>query len=349
MTDRIPSTPEALEEALSLSGEILADIELGRVAPAIAALKASRLARLLNDFDMQQIFRYEAGGYPSSPSGFSKDAWRLLTAAGRTYQQLDSTAKQVKTYAYGESVDRLAQDIETGQLALGAARDRDVSVSSANPMQHVITPPGNLMERMGLRTSIGTATERLASRRAFIYDYASRWHFELRFSGVAGDAFTRIRAAVDDKIGRVVPDAVHKFSAVHDNLKSENPEDWSNAVHSCRRILQDLADALFPPTIEVRKIESDGGIKEIKLGAENYINRLVCYVQDRATSERFQEIVGSHLHFLGERLDAVFKAAQKGSHSSVNKDEAHRYVVYTYMLVGDILSLGEVEGSEEAS
>ena len=106
----------------------------------------------------------------------------------------------------------------------------------------------------------------------------------------AGDTFTRIRAAVDDKVGRVVPDAVHKFSAVHDNLKSENPEDWANAVHSCRRILQDLADALFPSTDEVRKLESGGETREIKLGTDNYINRLICYVQDQATSERFEEI-----------------------------------------------------------
>jgi hypothetical protein len=49
--------------------------------------------------------------------------------------------------------------------------------------------------------------------------------------------------------------------------------------------------------------------------------------------------VGSHLKFLGDRLDAVFHAAQKGSHAAVSHDEANRYVIYTYMLVGDILAL----------
>jgi hypothetical protein len=46
------------------------------------------------------------------------------------------------------------------------------------------------------------------------------------------------------------------------------------------------------------------------------------------------------LRFIGERLDAIFKAAQKGSHASITtRDEAERYVIYTYMLTGDILSL----------
>ncbi len=44
----IPPTPKALEEALSLSGEILKDIELSSLSLAKIALKTSRLARLLN-------------------------------------------------------------------------------------------------------------------------------------------------------------------------------------------------------------------------------------------------------------------------------------------------------------
>jgi hypothetical protein len=48
-------------------------------------------------------------------------------------------------------------------------------------------------------------------------------------------------------------------------------------------------------------------------------------------------------------LDAVFRAAQKGSHASVTQDEAHRYVVYTYMIVGDILSLHSAEESGPAN
>ena len=44
--------------------------------------------------------------------------------------------------------------------------------------------------------------------------------------------------------------------------------------------------------------------------------------------------------FLGERLDSVFQAAQKGSHAEiVTRSEADRYVVYTYMVVGDLMSL----------
>jgi len=101
------------------------------------------------------------------------------------------------------------------------------------------------------------------------------------------------------------------------NLASENPEDWSNAVHSCRRVLEDLADALFPPSDEVR---TRGG-KQIKSGKENYINRLVAFVEDRSGSERFSELVGSHLDFLGDRLDGRDQGLRRRvSHATVERE-----------------------------
>lgn len=73
---------------------------------------------------------------------------------------------------------------------------------------------------------------------------------------------------------------------------------------------------------------------------KNYINRLICFVEDNSKSERFNELVGSHLEFIGNRLDSIYHAASKGSHTDItSREEADRCVVYTYMIVGDILSL----------
>jgi hypothetical protein len=195
------------------------------------------------------------------------------------------------------------------------------------------------MERQIIKNSASRASTRLSSRRSFIHGYVLSKHYELKYSGIAGDIFSRTRERVTSAIGELVPESVQKLSAVHDNLTSENPEDWSNAVHSCRRILQDLADSIFPPQ-EDRMVGSDGKQKTIKLGKDNYINRLIAFIEDNSTSERYQHIVGSHLGFLGDRLDSVFQATQKGSHDTIiSREEADRYVVYTYLVVGDILSL----------
>ncbi len=105
MEDYITPSPQSLKEALGLSGEVLADIELSRAPLAVIALKASRLARLLNHFDAQEVFRCEAGGYPSTPTGVPPHVWRLAEMAGRTFQQQYGKPPELKTFAYLESVE----------------------------------------------------------------------------------------------------------------------------------------------------------------------------------------------------------------------------------------------------
>jgi hypothetical protein len=336
VADSVKPTIAALREALALSDEILKNVELSEAPLTNAALKASRLARLLNDFVHQKIFEYEAGGYPSTPDGVPPDVWALAKAAGRTYQKKNDKGV-VNTYAIAESIEQLEAQIEMTKLGLDVARDPNVS--SANPNQYV-NAFGNSFERQRLHGELKETVKRLGARRSFLYAYVVQRNLELKFSGIAADAFSRIREAVDEKIGSVVPSAVQKFAAIYENLSSENPEDWSNAVHGCRRVLQDLADALFPATDEPRQKSVAGKVVTVKLGADNYINRLIAYADDSTPSERTAAIIGSQLGFLGDRLDALFQAAQKGSHSTIaRREEADRYVVYTYMVVGDLLQL----------
>ena len=189
---------------------------------------------------------------------------------------------------------------------------------------------------MVIHEGVAIAQQRLAARRSFIYSYVLRRHYDLKFSGISDDIFSRIRERIDRTIGENVPDSVKRLTAVYENLSSENPENWSNAVHSCRKILQDLADAVYP----VQTTNDKKANNTVKLGKDNYINRIVAFLEKSKKSKRFSDIVGSHLHFIGDRLDSIFKAAQKGSHADIiSKEEADRYVVYTYLLVGDVLSL----------
>ena len=61
--ERIPPTKQALSNALELSNEIIRNIEYDEISLANIALKTVRLARLINDFEMAEIIRYEISGY----------------------------------------------------------------------------------------------------------------------------------------------------------------------------------------------------------------------------------------------------------------------------------------------
>lgn len=315
----VPPSAQALAEAQTLSGEILREIELSQSPLSLIVLKALRLARILNDFEAQQIFEWESGGYPRNPEGATPEVWAAAVKANRIFYRKKSNEDRPDAVMYLESIEELEHAKDIGSIAIQSA--------------------DNLSERRNLLSNASRGSARLSSRRTFIYGYASRKHYELKFSNVADDVFTRIRSSVDGVIGQVLPTSVKTFAAIYDNLQSGNPEDWANAVHGCRRVLQELADAVFPPSVEERVKTVNGKTIPVKLGTDHYINRLIAYIEDSSDSDRFNELVGSELEYVGNRLDALFRASQKGSHSSVSKEEADRYVVYTYLTVGDILSL----------
>ena len=344
MTD-IPPNPQAFEEALSLSEEILTDIELVRIPLSNVALKASRLARILNDNDYEQMMLYEAGGYPVDQGLFLPESWRLAVIAGRKWVQKDAKTGEEKEFAYGDSISEIENQLEISKQSFDAAKDPDISITSANPNQYVHPSPGNYNERQALRNQATLAARRLASRRAFIHNYVYSIHYQLKFSSFASEVFSRIRERVDASIAELVPDAVRRLASIYENLRSENLEDWSNAAHSCRRILQDLADAIFPAQSEPRITSYKGKDIAIDLGPENYINRIMAYIEDKMQSHTAKAIVGSDLNYLGNRLDAVAAGAQKGSHTDiVTQEEADRIVVHTYMILGEILSLQTASG-----
>lgn len=326
--------PIASEDVENLAEDILEDIELGKIPLAAVMLKCARLARWLGDEQHRKIFAYEAGGYPSTPNGISPEVFELGRIAGRVVQSKDKDGK-VSEGLVPRSVEEWERRFETNRAAIPAAADRDVSISSANPNQVVHAPFGNSIERKRLADEILDDAKYLARSRAFAYEYATAALYQIRFSDTAISIFDTIRQRVDVEILTTAPGAAQKVAAIQENLASDNPEDWANAVHSCRRLLQEVADAVFPAAEDQ---ERNG--KVIRLGADNYINRLVCYIEDKSSSSRFTEIVGSTLAYIGERLDAVFKAAQKGSHAEISsREEAERYVIYTFLTLGDVLAL----------
>lgn len=277
-----PSKP-ALTEALALSTELLRNIELSEISLTSAALKAGRLARILGDFEHQQMFQWEAGGYPTTSSGVPSGTWKIAVKAGREYthtsQGIGFGTQTKKQLVYLESIEALEQKITSGQHRMAAAKDPEnpLPPKDAFGKENYLLPKGNWTERNIITTGMNEAAQRLSSRRRLIYQYVEQKHYELKYSGIADDVFTRMRERVDSLIGASVPDSVKKLTSIYENLDSDNSEDWSNAVHGCRRVLEDLADSVFPAQAESRVKVVNGKNVSIKLGRDNYVNRIIAF------------------------------------------------------------------------
>lgn len=333
-----------INECTGLAEEILKNIELSEIPMANIILKCLRLCRLLNDPIGTEWFTYETSGYPKTDKGFlTSDAWRVSKLAGRHYFEKEKDKdKEPQEKAFIVLIPEIEEQIVALKLRLTAATDPNISISSANPSQYVSANHGNSTERTYAIRNISENTERLSKVRGCIYKYVLDLRNNLVYGNVVEDLFTRFRAIVDNRVQELCPDAIKKFMSAYENLSSENSEDWANAVHSCRRILKDVADNLYPPTDD---IVVKG--KPIKLGEEQYINRLIQYIESNTQSESYKSVVGSSLASIGERIDSIYNATNKGTHTEVTKAEAERYIIYTYLLIGDLLSLKEKNESDD--
>lgn len=100
-----PAPSEAID-AQSLAEETLRILEMNELPLSTVAMRASRLARLLNEVDYERIFRYEVGGYPVQANGLMTDEdWRLAGLANRYFTHEDEASKKSETRAYNR-VDR---------------------------------------------------------------------------------------------------------------------------------------------------------------------------------------------------------------------------------------------------
>ncbi|MDE6001672.1 MAG: hypothetical protein K2G96_05080 [Clostridia bacterium] len=327
-----------IKECTELSTEILKNFELSEIPISNIILKCLRLCRLLGDEEGILLFTYESSGYPSEPSGLPRDSWRISEIAGRRYFDLetdkDGTSKKVE-YAKTNSIAEMEETIAAQKLRLSSTIDPDISISSANPHQFVNVPHGNTLERSTAVSTIKEAQKWIQKISGCLYNYVLKIYYKLSYGNIVEDTFTKSRLEVNDKLSVLCPKAIEKFITVYNNMDSNDPEDWANAVHSCRRILVDLADVLYPAKDEPLFVNG----KKISVGKDQYINRLIQFIESKSDSETYAGIVGADLESIGKRIDAISNAACKGTHSEVTKEEASRYIIHTYLLISDIVSL----------
>src|SRR6266852_3132644 len=147
MPETVPPSQAVLGEALTLSTEILRNIELNEISLTNIALKCSRLARLLNDFDYQKIMAYEAGGYPTTADGVPPEVWRLAVVAGRNFQWTDPITRKSSERIYIDSMAELEVEIQMSEPSLAAARDAAIgSQEKPSPWTLSVLPQGNVIE-----------------------------------------------------------------------------------------------------------------------------------------------------------------------------------------------------------
>lgn len=326
-----------IEKAIEACGKVLDGLECESMSISSAMLQCLRIARLTEDEDAILWLQYEYGGYPTVPTGgIEQGAWEIACQRGRQF------IKDKKTYIFTELASELEEAIKSKQNALSNYSTSGASVSG----DYALVAMGRLTDTVARNTNalinqIANSNKRLSILKGQYYDYALRKYAELSFGNVAYDIFSKYREHVDNRFSNLSGDTIAKLKAIEGKIESNNPEEYSQALTTCRRLFENVATSLFDKYFLDYKsstYKTKSG-REINISGDHYINKLSAVIellQDRSPSK---SLVGSSILYTIDWLENLNNLQCKGVHKEITKQDAVQCIIHTYICLGDILNL----------
>lgn len=174
--------------------------------------------------------------------------------------------------------------------------------------------------------------------RQSVYDYLLTAESELQAGTTTATPFERGMEYLRSALAERSPAALEKLTAAEASLEAGTPEDLSHALTSARRMLKDVADALYPPTDEV--IVGDDKVERV-MSEDAYRNRLIQFAKEHVESRLQGKVMADTLRSYGQRLTNLDSLASKGVHGEVSRAEAEQCVMWTFMLTTDLLRIAD--------
>ena len=307
------------ESAQLACEKVLNGIEDDTITTTSALLQCLKIARLLNDVDAIIWLQYEYGGYPKDKDGvhIPTEVWNVGYKNGRGF--IDKKGKCIFT----ELASELEKKVEAEKNAVNNFTTKGASVSG----DYAAVAVNNL-----------TASVTMSTR---YYDYALKKQIEISFGNVATTVFSEYRTRVENEFSKLSREILLKLQAIEDKIGSDNPELYSQALTTCRRLFEETAKELFEkyfPGYEEKKYKTKSG-KEIDVSGEHYKNKLSAVIEKLEDKSPSKSMVGSNVIYLLDWMDNLTDLQCKGVHHEVTRQDATRCIIQTYICLGDILSL----------
>ncbi|MEV0550307.1 hypothetical protein AB0H98_26140 [Nocardia salmonicida] len=297
-------------EACALAEEVLTDVELSRLRIDQLVFKASRLARLADDDEAEEWLQWERTYVPASESGVK---WQFRT--NRRYAD-DNHVTQ--------GVARLAPIIATLHEELNLLRIPDLSgdyitIAASNIMNGISTA----------RNQISKLETVVAAVNGEIHTFAAKHFYALRVSERQDSMFEEATTEIEQLLASLGADVSRKIDAAHRNLQAGDAEATASAMLGVRRLIDNFADATFPPR-ESERVDSSG--KPIGLGSQNHLNRIKAFVDEYSSSK-------SRSDRMKRAITDIYGRVCAGLHADVSAGEARYLFLAAYAILGEMLSL----------
>ena len=262
--------------------------------------------------------------------------WELQGVWPEWFNDAQATADRVCRNV----ADRLERTRQVRDLG---RQEQETLLRGAAELEHMYDelPPNETWWGVG-RVQLASVIERIKNE---ISTVASDILVSHQFGDVVQGIFEHARRLVDTRLVSLAPDAARELEAAYAQLGSAaEPEELAGAANACRRVLEDLADAIRPV--------GQGNDYGHDCGSDKYVNRLCAYACEQIESKTTTAVLVADIDYLAARIDTVNQLAHKGTHHKGTHHEftlieARMCLIHTYLVVADLLQLARVDDHAE--
>ena len=341
---------EALERILNLVTDALDGLDDPNTKLSVIIPKAIRIARLRSDYDNLWWLEWEMISSENKDAK-RRIAWEIIPHYTEERHKL--LMKRL-VEAYGDeralrSLDRHGNLVNKDEVYVRGVEELEARLEYLERCFETAVPPAGLhpvdlyfvdQEKSQVRVTLGALAQDarmiLSRIRQRVHDFLSATEHQLIYGQLNSDIFEHNRRFVDSRLHEIAPKALDKFVTIYQRLREDDPEARSHALTSCRRLLKDLADNIYPPS-ETPVKGHDG--KERKLTEDRFVSRLWQFVAEKVQGRKSGDLLLVDIDDLGNRIDKINDLICKGVHAEVSPFEVNQCVIQTYLIVGDILRL----------
>lgn len=297
-----------------MAEELVSDIELSRTSTSKHVLKAVRLARLTRNLAAQDWLSFELSGVPGTADGrvwMSKTNRYTDKGAGKGYWGSSASIESMRD-AFKSALSGHAASVSvSGDGVLAAMNGRARQIND-------------------LTGYIAQLDRVLSSVDTIIYQFAAETLDEIKFSAAQATVFDHVRELVDGRLATTAGQTLRMIDSVTERLGSDDPAAVSQAMTTCRQLIESVANYVFAPQTEPYDVEG----RALQVTADKVKNRLNAYIHSRGVTGGRAARLGSGLNHLYERVSAGVHDAE-----TVGGREAEFLFLSTYMMLGEILTL----------
>lgn len=320
-----------IEEATELLKDSLKELESKKGSIQVGVQKLLRVSKMLENKDIEIWCEIQLGNrlYTDSLNNFfEKVASKTVESNEKQLQKIirDLEAKGLnsKLHLSFEEIEIKANQSSGGYVGIGFIEDK------YNDLVRQKKGNDGTYYKSDLNNHINYVRNKA-------YELATSLYNKIALTEAPKTSFDILKEAVDDKLLDLNPELAEKLMIAFKRVSSNNTEEWSQALATCRRFIEELADTIYPP--------SEQKINGRSLGELQYINRIWAFMDEAIESSTNKELAKSHVNLIGDYLQRIQKQTNKGVHASLTRVEAVKAVFHTYLIVADILDYLDIEKS----